>query len=149
MSGVPDGALALDVGVDQAAEIGCIALALFQAAVRFIAREGGGHDEGCVAEQIVLHIRFVDHLVLCAVEDLPDQLLVGAIAQELADGDLLEVDGGYIVRLPVARGKRKGEQDVFLRQGCGKRPCADIVADKGDDFAGLARSVSKMESSCV
>jgi len=85
-----------------------------------------------VAEQIVLHIGLVDHLVLCAVKNLPDERLVGACARNLADGDLLEVDRADLILLAVSRRKREGKQHILIRQSLGKRPCAHIVSHKDE-----------------
>lgn len=86
MSGAPDGAVALDVGVDHPAEVGCIALELFEVAVRLVARKCRGQHERRVAEQIVSHVRLVGDLVFCPLEDPADQRLVGGRGGQLADG---------------------------------------------------------------
>lgn len=41
-----------------------------------------------MAEQIVLHVRLVNDLIFCAVEDAPDQLFIGDCTRQLSDGDL-------------------------------------------------------------
>ena len=86
MSGAPDGAVALDVGVDHPAEVGGIALELFEVAVRLVARKRRGQHERRVAEQIVSHVRLVGDLILGTGKDLPDELLVGGRGGQLADG---------------------------------------------------------------
>ena len=86
MSGAPDGAVALDVGVDHPAEVGGIALELFEVAVRLVARKCRGQHERRVAEQIVSHVRLVGDLVFCPLEDPADQRLVGERGGQLADG---------------------------------------------------------------
>lgn len=59
MSGAPDGAVALDVSVDHPAEVGGIALELFEVAVRLVARKCRGQHERRVAKQIVSNANFV------------------------------------------------------------------------------------------
>ena len=86
MSGAPDGAVALDVGVDHPAEVGGIALELFEVAVRLVARKCRGQHERRVAEQIVSYVRLVGDLVFCLLEDPADQRLVGERGGQLADG---------------------------------------------------------------
>ena len=49
----------------------------FQVAVCLIAGEGRRHHKRGMAEQIVLHVRLVNNLIFCAVEDAPDQLFIG------------------------------------------------------------------------
>ena len=78
--------LALDVGVDHPAEVGGIALELFEVAVRLVARKRRGQYERRVAEQIVSHVRLVGDLVFCPLEDPADQRLVGGRGGQLADG---------------------------------------------------------------
>ena len=86
MSGAPDAAVALDVSVDHPAEVGGIALELFEVAVRLVARKRRGQHERRVAEQIVSHVRLVGDLVFCLLEDPADQRLVGGRGGQLADG---------------------------------------------------------------
>ena len=76
MSGVSNGAIAFDVGVEHPAQVRRVALELFQIAIRFIACKGRGKHERRMAEQVILHVRFIGHPVFCALEDLPDQPLV-------------------------------------------------------------------------
>ena len=78
--------LALDVGVDHPAEVGGIALELFEVAVRLVARKRRGQHERRVAEQIVSYVRLVGDLVFCPLEDPADQRLVGGRGGQLADG---------------------------------------------------------------
>ena len=134
MPGVPDGTVALDVGVDHPAQIGGVALELLQVAVGLIAGKGRRQHERRVAQQIVPHVGLIDHLVLRAAEDLPDQPLVGGCTGKLSDGNLFQVDGRHPVALPMARRGRKGKQHVFLRQCGGGGFCPHIVAHKDDIF---------------
>ena len=53
VSRVAEGAVALNVGVDQPVQTGRVAPEPFQVAVRFVAREGRGEHKGRVAQKIV------------------------------------------------------------------------------------------------
>ena len=109
-----------------------IAPELFQVAVCLIAGEGRRHHKRGMAEQIVLHVRLVNDLIFCAVEDAPDQLFIGDCTRQLSDGDLFQVDGDNPVNLPMPRRKRKGKQDVLFRKCRRQCFCLYVVAHKND-----------------
>jgi len=87
-----------------------------------------------MAEQIVLHVRLVNNLIFCAVEDAPDQLFIGGCTRQLSNGDLFQVDGDYPVSLPMPGRKCKGKQDVLFRQCRRQCSCLYVVAHKNDVF---------------
>ena len=77
VTGISDGAVSLDVGIQHTVQVRGISPELFQVAVCLIAGEGRRHHKRGMAEQIVLHVRLVNNLIFCAVEDAPDQLFIG------------------------------------------------------------------------
>ena len=85
-----------------------------------------------MAEQIVLHVRLVNDLVFCAVENAPDQLFIGGYIRQLSAGDVFQVDGDHPDNHPMPRRKRKGKQDVLPRQRRCQRPRLHIVPHKND-----------------
>ena len=130
--GISDGAVSLDVGIQHTVQVRGISPELFQVAVCLIAGEGRRHHKRGMAEQIVLHVRLVNNLIFCAVEDVPDQLFIGGCTRQLPDGDLFQVDGDHPVSLPMPGRKRKGKQDVLFRQCRRQRPRLHIVPHKND-----------------
>ena len=116
VSRIAYGTIALYVGIQQTVQIRGVTLELFQVAVRFIAGKGRRHHKRGMAEQVVFHVRLVDDLVLCTVEDAPDQLFIGGCVRQLPDGNLFQIDGKHPVTLPMPGRKGKGKQDIFLWQ---------------------------------
>ena len=139
MAGVPDGPVALDIGVQHPAEVGRVALELFQVAVRMVAGEGRRQHKGRVAEEVVPHVGLIGHLVLGTLENLADEGLVGGRARQLADGDLPEVDGRHMVPLPVARRGHEGEEDVLPRQRGGQGVGPHVVAHEDEVLGGVGQ----------
>ena len=50
-------------------QVGRVSLELFQVAIRFVAGKGCGQQKRRMAQQIIAHVRLINHLVLRAVEN--------------------------------------------------------------------------------
>ena len=132
MSRPLDCPIALDISVQYPVQIGGISLQLSQIAIRIVTGKSRRQDKGRVAEQIVLHIGFVNHPVSGACENPPDQCFIGGCVFQLSNGNLFEVKGNHPRRFPVPRRQCKGEHYFFLRKKRGIVGRPDIVADKHD-----------------
>ena len=132
MSRIPDGAVALDIGAEKTAQVGCVPFEFFEIAIHFVASKGHRQHKRCMAKQIVPHIRFISYFIFCSGKNLSDQLFIGRRTCKLADGDFFQVNGRHPVALPMPRRGYKGKQDIFLRQRRGKGTCTHVIANKDD-----------------
>ena len=114
-----NGPVPLYIGIDQPVQVSLIIFQPAQVTVSIVAGKGGGYHKGGMAQQIILHIGFINHLVSGCIKDLMNQAFVGGRILQLSNGDLFQIDPHNFVRLPVTCGKRKGEQHIFLRQTMG------------------------------
>ena len=134
MSGFLNGAVAFDVGVDQAVEIGQIALELSEIASGFVAGEGRREHKGGMAEEVVFHIGKVGYPIARFFKNPIDKLLLGRGVCQRAEGDLFQIDRSHPVGLPMPGRLREGEENGFLRQAGGQLGGAHVIAHEEDGF---------------